>query len=83
MEVGSEESEEGMEFLKLDPSKWFGEDITNHVIDGTIVQYDVTGGKVNVDMLCASVKSGILRKTDGALIITEKRSGYCKSKNWR
>ena len=67
MEVGSEEPEECMEFLEFDPSKRFGEDIADHVVCGTIVQYDVTRGdhladkvKMNVDMLCASVECGIL-----------------------
>ena len=88
--MGSEESEESMEFLEFDPSEQFGEDIADHVIGRAIVQYNVARGdhladevKMNINMLCASMECGILRKMDGALVVTEKCSWYCKSKNRR
>ena len=79
MDVGSEESKERMEFLKLDLSEWFGEDVANHVISRTVFQNDMPSGnglvyemEVDVNVLCASVECCILWKVNCALVVTEK-----------
>jgi len=82
MDAGSEESEERMEFLKLDLSKWFGEDVTDHVISRTVFQNNMPSGnglayemEVDVDVLCASVECCILWKVNHTLVVTEKSGG--------
>ena len=74
--------EQEAEFLELDAAEGLGEDVGDHVVGAAVMDDDIAafGGlankmKANVDVLGASVKRGVLREANGALVVTVDRGG--------